>query len=229
MTAAVDMWLRGVHSFLISSALTDSSPVWATVSGYYASHYAVRGLAHLLGYFQLFRRHRITRIHMGVASGVLCDLSNKNGGDREHKLYWAVVKRSPQFANDPIFNYNKADPDDPKSMADVDWRDRANYTDHLGMYVPFTPLTEQRLRERIDQIAKVSLDAAPLPRTDKPLDVDYMQLIAYHRIIAFRSLLDEVLGSTNRFWNVHRTPSFARNYMNFQLAEPSGLSDLVKK
>src|SRR5258707_1288637 len=47
-TAAVDIWLRSVHSFLVSASLTETSPMWASVVGYYASHYSVRGLAHLL-------------------------------------------------------------------------------------------------------------------------------------------------------------------------------------
>src|SRR4051794_22938270 len=50
-TAAVDIWLRAVHSFLISASLTESSPIWASISGYYSSHYSVRAIAHLLGYF----------------------------------------------------------------------------------------------------------------------------------------------------------------------------------
>src|SRR5687767_3491390 len=55
-TAAVEMWLRAVHTFLISASLTDVSPIWCSVSGYYSSHYSVRAFAHLLGFFQLFRK-----------------------------------------------------------------------------------------------------------------------------------------------------------------------------
>ena len=50
-TAAVNIWMRGVHSFLVSASLTNISPVWASLSGYYSSHYSVRALAHLLGFF----------------------------------------------------------------------------------------------------------------------------------------------------------------------------------
>ena len=39
--AGVDSWMRAVHSFLISTALTDGSPIWASVTGYYSSHYSV--------------------------------------------------------------------------------------------------------------------------------------------------------------------------------------------
>src|SRR5260370_5746384 len=37
-TAAVDMWMRAVHSFLISASLTDVSPMGASITGYYSSH-----------------------------------------------------------------------------------------------------------------------------------------------------------------------------------------------
>src|SRR5579863_10259984 len=41
-TAAVEMWLRAVHSFVISTSLTEASPLWSSVAGYYSSHYSVR-------------------------------------------------------------------------------------------------------------------------------------------------------------------------------------------
>jgi hypothetical protein len=69
-------------------------------------------------------------------------------------------------------------------------------------------------------------DAPPLPRFDKFPDVEYVQLIAYHRIVHFRRLLDEALGAKNRFWNVHRSPSFASGIIDFQLAEGRGLAQL---
>src|SRR6266700_8258347 len=31
-TAAVDIWLRGVHSFLVSASLSETSPIWASVT-----------------------------------------------------------------------------------------------------------------------------------------------------------------------------------------------------
>lgn len=58
-TAAIEMWHRSIHSFLISASLTKSSPIWASVSGYYSSHYSVRAFAHLLGHFQLFKRKEL--------------------------------------------------------------------------------------------------------------------------------------------------------------------------
>src|ERR1700689_2464917 len=45
-TAAVNIWMRAVHNFLVSASLTNVSPIWASVAGYYSSHYSVRALAH---------------------------------------------------------------------------------------------------------------------------------------------------------------------------------------
>lgn len=50
-SASVEMWQRAVHSFLWSVALTDRSPIWASVSGYYASHFVMRAFAHSFGFF----------------------------------------------------------------------------------------------------------------------------------------------------------------------------------
>ncbi len=65
-SAAIDIWLRSIHSFLVSASLTEASPIWSSVSGYYSSHYAVRGLAHLLGYFQLYPYALRTRKSAGL-------------------------------------------------------------------------------------------------------------------------------------------------------------------
>jgi hypothetical protein len=84
-------------------------------------------------------------------------------------------------------------------------------------------LDEQTLRDRIEYISKIVFDAPPLPRFSKFPDIEYVQLIAYHRIIKFRKLLDEALGGRNRFWNVYRNPSFAIGFMDFQLTEGDGM------
>jgi len=134
-TAAVDMWLRGVHSFLISAALTGASPIWASVAGYYASHYAVRGLAHLLGHFQLFRRKRLVELKL-ERSRFVCTFRAKEAGDAEHKLYWKILKQSILFQADQIFTENKPDAEN----SDVRHRNHANYSDHLLLYPIFRPL-----------------------------------------------------------------------------------------
>lgn len=217
-TAAVEIWLRSVHSFLVSSSLTEASPIWASVSGYYSSHYSVRGLAHLLGYFQIFRKKQIVQLILRK-HGHICVFSTKGAGDAEHKLYWRLVKQNQVFEGDPLFTENSTELD----ASDVGHRNRANYADHLFNFPVFHALDKKLLKERIEYISKIVFDVPPVPRLSEFPDIDSVQLIAYHRIVRFRRLLDEVLGGKNRFWNVHRTPSFATEFINFQLAEGSGL------
>jgi hypothetical protein len=75
---------------------------------------------------------------------------------------------------------------------------------------------------RIDSISKIELIAYPPSKAEYP-DVEAVQLVAYHRIVFYRELLDEVLGDKNRFWNVHRKPSWCRDVLNFQLVKPRTL------
>ena len=212
-TAAVDIWLRAIHSFLVSAGLTNSSPIWASVSGYYASHYAIRGLAHLLGYFQLYQKRRIVQLTL-QGGRFVCSYQKKDGNDHEHKLYWKLVKRSNTFKQDALFTENDPYADD----SDIRHRNHANYSDHLAGYYPiFHPLAASEIKNRIEFISKISFDSAPIPQFGKFPDLEDVQVIAYHRIIGFRRLLDEAVGTKNRFWDAHRTPSFAREYMDFQL------------
>jgi hypothetical protein len=60
----------------------------------------------------------------------------------------------------------------------------------------------------------------PIPRKGKYPDVENVQLIAYHRIIKFRSLLDEILGDKNGFWKIHRNPRWCIDFLNFQAVTP---------
>lgn len=217
-TAAVDIWLRSVHSFLISCALTKASPIWASATGYYSSHYSVRAIAHLLGHFQLFRRKRIVVLDVS-RSGYACQVQSKGAGDREHRFYWRAVKQHPQFASDPLFTRNETD----KDATDVGHRDRANYADHVGQ-VPNLQVTDlAELKHRISQISQIRFDAPPIPRLAKFPDVEAVQVVAYHRIVRFRQLLDEGVGVQNRFWSVHRQPSWTSGLIDFQLTTPGGL------
>jgi hypothetical protein len=150
----------------------------------------------------------------------VCGFDRKSAGDGEHKLYWKLVKQNIVFVADDFFTLN-----DPSSEnSDVRHRNYANYADHVGGYVAFKPLDETATKERIEYISKIVFDAPPLPRFSKFPDVEYVQLIAYHRIVMFRRFLDEILGTKNRFWAVHRNPSFAMDFIDFQLAERSGLA-----
>jgi hypothetical protein len=213
-TAAVEIWQRGVHSLLISASLTAASPVWSSVAGYYASHYSVRGLAHLLGFFQLHRKQRILSIDI-VKGRHVCHVKKKQ--EREHKFYWKAVKSDVHFANDPFFTYNSEETD----VSDASHRSWANYCDHINSYPLFTPLDEQSLRRRIERLSTMNLSSAPIPSRGRYPDLDTVQLVAYHRIIKFRSFLDGFLGGSNRFWRVHRTPSWCSKYLKFQVVAPA--------
>lgn len=221
-TAAVEVWLRGVHSFLISASLTGASPIWASASGYYSSHYSVRALAHLFGYFQLFRRKQIVRLEVQDGKH-FCSFDRKQGGDREHRFYWKVVKNNTLFNTDPLFTLNDAEDD----ASDVGHRDRANYADHIHECPNFIALDEETLRQRVHYISQIHFNAPPIPRRSHFPDVESVQVVAYQRLVRFRQFLDEILGGGNNFWNVHRLPSWTRKMIDFQLVEQGGLSSLA--
>jgi hypothetical protein len=218
-TAAVEVWLRAVHSFLISASLTEASPIWASVSGYYSSHYSIRALAHILGYFQLFRRRRIVRWEL-KSGRHLCSFDPKQSGDREHKFYWKVVKQDAHFSSDPLF----IDYDPENDASDVGHRDRATYADHICTVPMFRVLDQEALKQRVRFISKINFSAPPIPRRSRFPDVANVQVVAYHRIIRFRQFVDEIFGGSNRFWMVHRTPSWTSGMINFQLTEQGGLA-----
>lgn len=217
-TASVNMWMRATHSFLISASLTDVSAIWASVTGYYSSHYAVRALAHVLGFFQLFGRRRIVQLQF-QGGRCLCTFDPKKATDREHRLYWRIVKKDRHFAADPFFTDNDAIVDE----SDVGHRDRANYADHLPHFPVFHPLDAAALRARIERISDIEFSSPPIPRISKYPDVESVQIVAYHRLVRFRDLLDAIMGDENRFWNVHCNPTWARDFMDFQLTEEETL------
>jgi hypothetical protein len=214
-TAAVEMWHRSVHSFLISASLTKSSPVWSSVSGYYSSHYSIRGFAHLLGHFQLFKKRKVIQLEIS-GQHYYCHVTKKNGGDREHKLCWQLVKKYSLFANDPFFTVN----DDSQNQSDGGHRNKANYQDHIGRFPNFQPLDEAYLKSRISLISSIELSDAPIPNIDSYPDLENVQLIAYHRLVRFRMFLDEILGGSNKFWSANRSPDWCPNYLNFQVTQP---------
>jgi len=215
-TASVEIWQRAIHSFLISSSLTQVSPMWASVAGYYSSHYSMRAIAHLIGFFQLFKKKKIAKIYISNGK-YYCDINTKNGNDKEHKFYWNAVKAHPYFTDDPLFTFNE----DNGNESDSGHRNIANYADHIGKYSVFRPLGEEELKSRIDFLSKIELLAVPIPRKNKYPDVESVQLVSYHRIVRFRRLLDECLGGSNMFWNTHRTPSWCAGYVSFQVTNPS--------
>jgi|HubBroStandDraft_1064217.scaffolds.fasta_scaffold105265_2 hypothetical protein len=212
--AGVNSWLRAVHSFLVSAALTDVSPIWASVAGYYSSHYSVRAIAHVLGFFQLFTAKQTVQIEL-QGNQFAGTFNPKKGSDREHKLYWKVVKTNPLFAADPFFTDNDASRD----PSDAGHRERANYADFLPNFPTFAPLNRDEIIQRIQKISNIECSAPPIPSASRFPDIESVQVIAYHRLVRFRDLLDEVLGNGNRFWGVHRDPPWARGFIDYQLVD----------
>jgi hypothetical protein len=213
-TAGVNCWMRAVHSFLVSSALTDVSPIWASVAGYYSSHYSVRAIAHVLGCFQLFTAKQVVQLELS-GNQFVGEFNPKMGNDREHKLYWKFVKAQPLFAGDPFFTDN----DSSRDPSDAGHRERANYADFLQNFPQFRPLDREEIVIRIQQISNIEFSAPPIPNRSKYPDVESVQVVAYHRLVKFRDLLDEILGAGNRFWSVHRNPPWARDFIDYQLVD----------
>lgn len=219
-TASVDMWDRAVHSFLVSAALTNTSVIWSSVAGYYSSHYSVRALAHLLGYFQLHSKRQ--NVYLTFSDGQhVCEYHNKRGGDREHLAYWKIVKRR-LFTNEALFTTNTVDGTTP---ADVAHRDRANYVDHLAAFVPFCPLDRDTVQSRINRISNIEFSAPPIPDVNQYPDIESVQAIAYHRLVCYRDLVDSILGGQNRFWRFHRNPPWATDFVDFQLVPQASMRE----
>jgi hypothetical protein len=217
-TAAVEMWQRSVHSFLISASLTKASPIWSSVSGYYSSHYSIRGFAHLLGFFNLKRKKRIISVEL-QGNQRICSITSKGAGDREHRFYWKVVKDSPRFFDNPFFTRNEEGSTE-SDRSDVAHRSKANYADHLDRFPAFEVLDEAYLKHRVKMIASMALSDAPIPRAEAYPDTDNVQLMAYHRLIQLRKFIDGALGESNRYWNAHRNPRWCTNFTDFQIVEP---------
>lgn len=221
-TSATEMWHRSIHSFLISASLTKASPVWASVSGYYSSHYSIRAFAHLLGYFQLRKKKKIIQLQIN-GNHYLCQILKKNGDDAEHKSYWKIVKSHSDFSSDPFFTNNEDQLPNYGSelRSDVGHRSVANYLDHIGGFPSFQVLDHTYLKQRVDKISGMELSDAPIPRLDLYPDLDNVQLIAYHRLVRFKSYLDDIFGESNRFWKVQRRPTWCTPFLDFQIVTPA--------
>lgn len=220
-TASVEMWLRGVHSFLISSALTNVSDIWASVSGYYSSHYTMRALAHLLGYYHL-RKNRMTINLEPSVNGFTCKYSDSKGEEsREHIFYWKKVKEHHRFISNELFTLNYDDGD----VSDAGHRNFANYIDHINNFKIFSPLSLVVLKKRIEHLSKIQLTAYPIPDRSKYCDIESVQIVAYHRLVFYRNLVDEALGNSNRFWSVYRNPNWCSDIIKFQLVSPAFLEN----
>lgn len=219
-TASIEMWHRSIHSFLISASLTKSSPLWSSVSGYYSSHYTVRAFAHLLGYFQLFSKGKLISLSVN-GKNYACQIISKGARDGEHKLYWRIVKDHNLFRTNSFFTRNEdAPPNTSNAKSDVGHRNRSNYLDHINGFPQFQVLDDAYLKLRIEKISNIELSDAPIPRMDFYPDIENVQVIAYQRMVSFMSFLDEILGGSNKFWALHRRPSWVPNYLDYQVIKP---------
>ncbi len=212
-TASIEMWLRAIHSFLVSTALINVSPLWVSISGYYSSHYSVRAIAHLLGFYQLRSKSFAVSLQSSRA-GFICNY--KKGKNREHSFYWNKIKEHPFLSNEQLFTINPEDSD----ISDAGHRNFATYVDHLNKFPNFSPLAYIELKKRIEYISKIEIKSYPIPMRTKYPDIDSVQIVAYHRLVYFRELLDNALGGSNRFWSVHRNPSWCRDIIDFQRIKP---------
>jgi hypothetical protein len=163
-TSSVEMWLRAVHSFLMSSALTTVSPIWASVTGYYASHYTIRAIAHLLGIFHLHHDRQIVSLQPS-RSGLVCNFSkSKDIESREHNIYWRRVKQHSEFITDSLFTDNSEKDGIPSDVGHRSW---VNYRDHIDEFPYFSPLKYEELKKRIEYISKMELSAYPIPHREE--------------------------------------------------------------
>ena len=212
-TAAVEMWQRAVHSFLISASLTKASPIWASVSGYYSSHYTIRAFAHLFGYFLLYRKNKCSIELNASAGSYTCNINTKALDDGEHRFYWKKTKSNNLLSSNSFYTIN----DRNLSVSDSAHRNKANYHDHLDRFPQFQILDNEVLKQRVNIISSMTLYDAPIPDADNYPDLDSVQVIAYYRLSNFRMILDDIVHP-NRFWDVQRNPSWCPDYLKFQLA-----------
>jgi hypothetical protein len=212
-SAGVEMWHRAIHSFLCSVALTKSSPLWASVSGYYSSHFVMRAFAHSMGIFKSFSQKKVIQVTIENGQFVCTPLIwNGNGG--EHPFYWKAVKGHPNLLNNDLFRENS----ERDIKSDSSHRTFANYIDHFNSFVPldFPPMND--VADNVERISRIRLHSVTSPSRDNFPDLQNVQILAFQRIIAFQDFLDDKVPK-NRFWKAHRRPSWCKNVMLYQVEE----------
>ncbi len=212
-SASVEMWHRAIHSFLWSVALTEASPLWASVSGYYASHFVMRAFAHSMGFFKSFTKRAAIQVVMDRSGQFVLSQVDIRGG--EHAFYWKVIKKHPDFASNPLFRENS----ERDEHSDSAHRTFANYTDHVNSFTPIKFPEFKWIAEYIEKISRIRLYSVDKPSRDDYPDLQNVQILAFQRIVAFHDFLDERVP-TNRFWRTHRRPDWCRDIMLFQVEEP---------
>lgn len=212
-TAGVEMWHRAIHSLLWSVALTKNSPLWASVSGYYSSHFVMRAFAHSMGIFKSFSQKEVIQVLVENGQFVCTPLAwNNNRG--EHAFYWKAVKGHPKlFAND-LFRENS----ERDIKSDSSHRTFANYIDHINSFVPLDFPTTSEVADDVERISRIRLHSVTSPSRDDYPDLQNVQILAFQRIIAFQDFLDEKVPKS-RFWKAHRRPRWCKDVMLFQVEE----------
>lgn len=217
-SAGVEMWHRAIHSFLWSVSLTEGSPLWASVTGYYASHFVMRAFAHSMGIFKSFTKKVAVQVVVQNGQFVCTQLTDKGG---EHAFYWKAVKGHPRFTSNPLFRENNEREDNKKEdKSDALHRNFANYADHLDSFAPLKFSSTKEVAERVEKISRIRRHSvtAPTPQRDDFPDIDKVQILAFQRIITFHDYLDNNVQK-NRFWRTHRRPSWCKDVMSFQVED----------
>jgi len=149
-----------------------------------------------------------------VGSRWQCTFTKRTGSDREHKFYWKTVHNDAHFSSSDLFHTNE----ESATSSDSSHRNMANYTELLNHNPKFSVLERSFLLERIEKISSIEIHAPPIPSRIKFPDVESVQLCAYRRLVLFRQFIDDVLGKDgNRYWSVHRNPSWLDGMMDFQV------------
>jgi hypothetical protein len=207
--AGVEMWHRAIHSFLCSVALREMSPLWSSVVGYYASHYVMRAFAHSMGIFKSFSAKRDIQVELtGNHFSVRFEKANNRG---EHNFYWYVIKEHPKFIGDSLFRYNSE-----KAMySESQHRNFANYTDCIDTFAKVNPPPISEISMDVQKISGIRLDSVGKPEVEKYPDLETLQVLAFHRILAFQTFIDDRV-TNNPFWRTHREPMWCKDIMLFQ-------------
>lgn len=217
-TAGVEMWHRAIHSFIWSVALTEDSPLWASVSGYYSSHFVMRAFAHSMGIFKSFS-HKTALQVVVKGNQFVCDVLTDKGG--EHAFYWKAVKGHPQLLTNPLFRENnERENNRTEDRSDAIHRNFANYADHLDSFTAPKFSDMEAIANRITKIGHIRRHSviAPTPQRNRFPDLDKVQILAFQRIAAFHEFLDDRVPD-NRFWKAHRRPNWCKDIMLFQVED----------
>lgn len=220
-SASVEMWHRAIHSFLWSVALTETSPLWASVSGYYSSHFVMRAFAHSMGIFKSFTQRATVQV-VSQGGQFVCNRLSDGGG--EHSFYWKAVKGHPKLVLNPLFRENNERQNKrQEDQSDAMHRTFANYADHLDSFTPLQFSTIEMVSKRVERISRIRRHSvtAPTPQRDDFPDIDKVQILAFQRVVAFHDFLEENVPK-NRFWQAHRRPSWCKDIISFQV-EDQGL------